>query len=111
MMFTNLLLAFIMVFTMSSDAAIIRMYSDGSCKNFIGERNVWDNTCAPETGFSSYEITTAGGHLQMIRSYSPNNCGSGETSCQFADSLNLCNRAFNDAGASNALGSSLWPCT
>jgi hypothetical protein len=110
MMFTNLLLAVITAFTMSGDAAIIQMYSDGSCRNWIGERNVWDNTCAPETGFSSFQITTAGGDLQIIRSYSQNNCATTATNCQYANNLNICHRAINENGASNALGSSLWPC-
>jgi hypothetical protein len=111
MMFTNLLLAVITAFSMSTTAAIVRMYRDKYCADFISERNIWDNTCAPETAFSSWQIVARGGGGQYIRSYSTNHCAGTAPVCQDAQDFEHCHVAVGENdGASNAFGSSAWPC-
>jgi hypothetical protein len=111
MMFSTLLVTVMAAFTMSANAAIVSMYSDKFCRDFVGERNVWDNTCAPERGFQSWRITTDGGGGQYIRSYSRNACVDPSTNCQDAQAKGFCHQAVNNDGGSNALGSSVLPCS
>jgi hypothetical protein len=93
-----------------SQAYLVDLFSDTDCRNPAGQRNVYDNTCAPLGGFSSFRITFNGGGQQMARSYSPNNCGSGETVCTPAVASDRCFRADNSNGGANAMGSSLFDC-
>lgn len=94
----------------TTNAVVVHMYSDQRCRDFIEERNVWDNTCAHTQGFSSYRLISAGGSGQMLRSYSPNACVVPITSCVTAYGNVLDGECFDvktDAGASNAF-SSYW---
>jgi hypothetical protein len=94
-------------FLSTTNAAVLNLYSDKNCKNAAGNRNVWDNTCAPVGGFQSYIITTAGGINQAITTWSPNDCAGTQTSCNSASSLNICYQAFDSQGGSNAISSGL----
>jgi hypothetical protein len=100
------LIALVAAFLSSStNAAVLNLFSDRNCKTPAGNRNVWDNTCAPVGGFQSYMIVTAGGIDQAVTTYSRNACAGDQTTCNSASSLNICYPAFNSQGGSNAIGS------
>ncbi|KAK5656892.1 hypothetical protein OQA88_4443 [Cercophora sp. LCS_1] len=96
---------------LAANAAVVQLFSDRYCKEPAGERNVWDNTCAPTGGFQSYRIvTSATDEHQRLRAYSKNLCLDKVTSCSKAQASEGCYRATNEDGGSNALGSSLIYC-
>ncbi|KAE9364513.1 hypothetical protein N431DRAFT_474103 [Stipitochalara longipes BDJ] len=99
-------IALVAAFLSTANAAVINMYSDSNCQNYVGNRNVWDNTCAATGGFQSYMITTEGGDNQQISTYSPNNCSGSYLSCNGARSTGVCYASYNSAGGSNAISSS-----
>ncbi|KAJ6786938.1 hypothetical protein PWT90_09386 [Aphanocladium album] len=93
----------------AANAAILDLFSDNNCEHKVGERNVWDNTCAEqgELGFSSYRITTGGGFGQVISTYVQNNCAQGGpvSSCKEAYKVGECVNAIINAGSSHAISS------
>jgi hypothetical protein len=93
-----------------SQAYLVDLFSDPDCRNPAGQRNVYDNTCAPLGGFSSFRITYNGGSGQKARSYSANNCIQGETVCTDAVASDRCFRADDSDGGANAMGSSIIGC-
>src|SRR4051812_3949346 len=54
------------------NAVVVDLFSDAACHIPAGGRNVWDNTCAPTSGFQSYRITFRGSHGQTLKAYSRN---------------------------------------
>ncbi|KAJ3507886.1 hypothetical protein NMY22_g16794 [Coprinellus aureogranulatus] len=65
----------------SVNAVVVDLFSDGNCQNHAGSRNVFDNSCAPLGGFSSFRITTRGGGDQLLSAYSRNACAGPVTAC------------------------------
>jgi hypothetical protein len=89
-----------------TNGAILEMFSDPNCVASVGSRNVWDNSCATGVpGFQSYMITTAGGEVQQITTYSADACAGDNTSCHPAVNTNVCYSAADSAGGSNAINS------
>lgn len=104
-MFVKTTLAMMGAFALTN-GAILEMFSDLDCVTSVGSRNVWDSSCATGVpGFQSYMITTAGGEVQQITTYSQDACAGGTTSCQPAVNTNICYNAVDSAGGSNAIGS------
>lgn len=92
-------------FVALADAAVVHTFSDGNCQNFIGETNVYDNSCSHQPGFSSYIIIAGPWSQQDLTTYSNGDCAGPQTSCNDAASVNVCYPAWDSAGASNAIGS------
>lgn len=101
--------AFTITITLAAtcNAAIVQLYSDNQCNNWVGERNVWDNTCATmgEMGFSSYKITTSGGGNQVLSSYVMDACLCAVSSCKEAWKVGECVNAIIEEGSSHAMSS------
>ncbi|KAK5661111.1 hypothetical protein OQA88_11001 [Cercophora sp. LCS_1] len=97
----------------AANAVVVNIYHDSGCEDFAGQRNVWDNTCAPTGSFSSFQMVSGGATGQVLRAYSRNACVVPETACARAYGNvfdTRCHEAYNDAGASNALGSWFGSC-
>lgn len=95
---------------LSTQAVVVNLYSDQNCQNPAGQRNVYDNTCAPTGGFQSFSIDTYGGSLQKLIVWSRNACAGDQTNKVCAQGRNkpglgACFRAYNGNGGSNALSS------
>ncbi|KAK4446276.1 hypothetical protein QBC34DRAFT_470040 [Podospora aff. communis PSN243] len=102
----KLSIAIVAALTAASNAVIVQLFSDTNCRVAAGERNVWDNSCAPTGGFQSYRITFPGAYGQKLLAYSRNACVAPHTSCVSASYRSgICERATNAKGGSNALGS------
>jgi hypothetical protein len=102
----KLSLAVAAAFAASSDAVVVDLFSDTDCNVPAGNRNVWDNTCAPTGGFQSYRITYGGTIGQTLRAHSRNACVVPYTSCVSGSyESGRCERATNGNGGSNALSS------
>ncbi|KAK4446240.1 hypothetical protein QBC34DRAFT_383391 [Podospora aff. communis PSN243] len=94
-----------------SNAVVVDLFHDEHCFNPAGQRNVWDNTCAPTGSFSSFRIVSAGGPGQSLRAHSRNACVVPYTACEAASvTTGGCYQAFNGNGASNALSSFFSTC-
>ncbi|KAB5566360.1 hypothetical protein GE09DRAFT_1055923 [Coniochaeta sp. 2T2.1] len=106
-MLNKLSVALAAALAISAEAAWVHLYHDKNCQNFAGERNVWDNTCAPTGSFSSFKVVSDGGGDQNLRAYSRNACVFPTTSICAAAKKNdqACISAYNSDGASNAIGS------
>ncbi|KAK4445167.1 hypothetical protein QBC34DRAFT_413639 [Podospora aff. communis PSN243] len=109
MIATKIFLAVFTVLTsvFTANAAIIDMFRDKNCKEYVGTRNVWDNTCAPtgEMGFESIRITAKGGFNQIITAYAADNCApTTDDLCTPADNVGKCVRMC-DSTACHALSS------
>ena len=104
-MYASKTLIAVAAFLSTTNAAILNLYSDTGCKNAAGSVNVYENSCASTGGFQSYIITTGGGLGQVVTIFGPNDCAGSQTSCNSADSVNICYTAFDSAGGSNAVGS------
>ncbi|KAM3517277.1 hypothetical protein MY4038_010321 [Beauveria bassiana] len=88
----------------TAHAAIVKIYHDRNCQVEAGERNVWDNTCAPTGSWSSFKIVYNGGATQKIRGHHANNCW--ETSvCTRAIASDTCYDCNKGDTSCNALGS------
>jgi hypothetical protein len=109
MMFTKLSLAALAAsYSIVCNAAILTLYSDKNCQVPYTSVNVYDNSCATGVGgFQSYNITTAGGNLQTITTWSRDACAGPSTTCDSASSTNVCYPAFDSDGGSNAISSGL----
>ena len=93
-------------FALLANAAVLDLFSDQNCQNWIGSRNVFDNTCATGVpGFQSYMITTAGGDGQVITTFSRDACAGPQTTCDGAGAVGECFPAFDSVGGSNAISS------
>ncbi|KAJ3501699.1 hypothetical protein NMY22_g18833 [Coprinellus aureogranulatus] len=91
-----------------TSAVVVDLFHDTDCRDPAGNRNVFDDSCASLEGFSSFRITTpAGVANQVVSAYSRNACAGPVTACTPAVVTGDCIRATNDAGASNAMSSSL----
>ncbi|KAJ7206618.1 hypothetical protein GGX14DRAFT_457339 [Mycena pura] len=90
----------------TSNAVIVDLFSDPGCVTPAGNRNVFDNSCAPLGGFQSYRITGSGGSGQQLSAYSRNACAGPVTACTPVAATGSCVRATNDDGGSNAMSSS-----
>lgn len=103
----NSSMAIAAAFTAVSNAAIVDLFHDDFCTDPAGQRNVWDNTCAPSQSFSSFVVVFATQQAgQHIHSYSTNNCAV-PTGCDVAWGAltGWCILAKNFDGGSNSLGS------
>ena len=91
----------------SSQAYVIRVWTEPNCRGAAAERNVYDGTCAPTGGFQSFQLLTYGGNTQVLTAYSRNACAGGETRSGCAGGRNRLplNECINTNGGSNALGS------
>ncbi|KAM3466588.1 hypothetical protein MY5147_008995, partial [Beauveria neobassiana] len=55
----------------TTNAATVEFYSDADCGNKVGDRDVWDNSCAAENPeFKSVKVTATGGWGQRLWTYS-----------------------------------------
>ena len=107
MMFSKLSAVVLTAFAFTTNAAVLNMYSDENCENWVGSRNVWDNTCAEGVpGFQSFVITSGGGGGQLVTTWSPDACAGAYTNCVSAGSVGQCFLATDYAGGSNAISSS-----
>jgi hypothetical protein len=89
-----------------SNAVIVDLFADPNCNTPAGNRNVFDNSCAPLGGFQSFKITGSGGSGQQLSAYSRNACAGPVTACVPVSATGNCVRATNDDGGSNAMSSS-----
>ncbi|KAH8726023.1 heterokaryon incompatibility protein-domain-containing protein [Phaeosphaeriaceae sp. PMI808] len=89
-----------------SNAVVVDLFADTNCQVPAGNRNVWDNSCAPLGGFQSFRVTGSGGSGQQLSAYSRNACAGGVTACVGVGANGACVRATNDNGGSNAMSSS-----
>ena len=105
MQFTTSILA-ILATAAITNAVVVDLFSDTDCQVPAGSRNVWDNSCAPLGGFQSFRITGSGGSGQQLSAYSKNYCADKVTACVGVSATGDCQRATNDNGGSNAMGSS-----
>ena len=105
MMLSKISVAIATAFALSTSAAVVDMFGDAECRDRIGTRNIFDNTCARTGGFSSFRITSGGVGGQRITAYSRNDCVAPSITCTDAGAVGVCFRATNDQGASNALSS------
>jgi len=91
-------------------AALVDLYADENCQVLIGNKNVWDNSCAvfsKHTPFKSYNITYPGGAHQKLHPFDYFFClGWQKAHCPRAVVDGKChNAAFVESGASYAMGS------
>lgn len=89
-----------------SNAVVVDLFADTDCNTPAGNRNVFDNSCAPLGGFQSFRITGSGGSGQQLSAYSRNACAGPVTACVPVSVTGDCVRATNDDGGSNAMSSS-----
>jgi hypothetical protein len=78
MHFTKAIIAPLLAITPLTSAAVIEMFSGGGCSGTkVGERNVYDSSCAyVNPGFSSYRLKAqAYRAFQELTVYSPQACG------------------------------------
>lgn len=91
----------------TTNAAIVNFYSDIDCAQFVGTRNIWDNTCAPgNPAFKSFMVTTAGGDGQnLLTNSNQGDCPyNTQTGCFNAQTEGVCN--WVGEGTSYSIGSS-----
>ncbi|KAJ3508772.1 hypothetical protein NMY22_g16509 [Coprinellus aureogranulatus] len=89
-----------------SNAVVVDLFADTNCSIPAGNRNVFDNSCAPLGGFQSFRITGSGGSGQQLSAFSRNACAGPVTACVPVAATGSCVRATNDNGGSNAMSSS-----
>ncbi|EJP61732.1 uncharacterized protein BBA_09294 [Beauveria bassiana ARSEF 2860] len=76
----------------TTNAATVEFYSDADCGNKVGDRDVWDNSCATENPeFKSFKVTATGGWGQRLWTYGDiYGCSlSSQTGCLTAESAAL----------------------
>lgn len=94
-----------------TNGAIVKLYHDRNCQQEAGERNVWDNTCAPTGAWSSFKIVYDGAWGQIIRGHHTNNCWDGSTgACTEAVASDQCFDCNKGDTSCNSLGSYNWRC-
>jgi hypothetical protein len=95
----------LLAMTTLARAAIIEMYHDEGCWGYLGEVNVWDNTCASwmETEWKSFRVTAPGSWGQQISSYKHGVCVYPAVVCTSATQMGRCVDGYG-----RAFGSSLF---
>lgn len=95
----------LLALTTPTHTAIIHYFRDSGCEGYLGEVNVWDNTCATwmDTSWKSFRIVAPGGGNQQISSYKHGVCVYPAVACTYARDVGRCVE-----GGGSAFGSSVF---